>query len=144
MSDGGKLNSWAAPVRLAPDIASFRLLVLAFVREYITLLGHSPSLGEIANRLQSNRTRVRKAIRSLVDDGLLLRTPGPRGLTLPTMRDEAVRQLRALGWTVDEDVGRAHCPVTKGTLQLEPVLDYLPAERTGAGHDEFGHDHRGE
>jgi biotin operon repressor len=123
--------------RLAPEMASFRLLVLAFVRDYIALLGDSPSQGEIAAKLKSNRKRVMKALRSLEREGLLIRTPGTRGLKLPSMRDEAVRQLRSMGWVVDEDICHAAppegLPVTKRTLLTTPALDYLPS-RTG-DHD---------
>lgn len=121
------------PDKLAPDMASFRLLVFAFVRDYIGLMGDSPSYGEIANKLHSNRTRVKRAVLSLVDDGLLLRTPGPRGLKLPSMRDEAIRQLREIGFVVNEDVlsiGPPASSVTKATLLPPPELDY-PARRTG-------------
>lgn len=117
-----------AVTKLTPTMASFRLLVLAFIRDYIALMGQSPSYGEIAAKLESNRTRVRKAVKSLVADGLLLRTPGPRGLALPSMREEAVRQLRALGWHVDEDALLAHSPVTNPPLLPPAALTY-PARR---------------
>lgn len=105
-------------------MASFRLLALAFITEYIGENGASPSYGEIAAALESSRERVRKAVRSLELDGLLLRSPGPRGLTLPTLRDAAVRQLRELGWKVDEDLRRVAEPVTDPPL-LPPIeLDY--------------------
>jgi biotin operon repressor len=124
-----------APARLTPTMASFRLLVFAFVRDYIGLMGHSPSYGEIANKLNSNRQRVVKAVRSLERDGLLLRSAGPRGLQLPSMRDEAIRQLRAMGWVVDEDVGHAGppaaVPVTKRQLLAAPALDYRDGRTTG-------------
>lgn len=116
-----------ARLRLAPEMASLRLLVLAFVREYFDAWHASPSYGEIANGLNTNRTRIRKAVKSLAADGLLLRAPGPRGLALPTVRDECVRQLRSLGWAVDEDVHRAREGVTEGTLLPPPALDYPSA-----------------
>lgn len=135
-------------------MASWRLLVLAFVREYIDRWGHSPSYGEIAAGLSSNRTRVRKAVRSLERDGLVLRAPGPRGLTLPTVRDEAVRQLRALGFIVDEDCLQVKAPVTDPPLLPPAALDYDPdptdgdiahgerrngsTEQAGAGQGEGG------
>lgn len=112
--------------RLKPEMASWRLLVLAFVRDYLQRWGHSPSYGEIAAALESNRTRVRKAVRSLERDGLILRVPGPRGLSLPTVRDEAIRQLRNLGWTVDEDCSHAAGPVTDPPLLPPASLTYDP------------------
>ena len=133
------------PDKLAPDMASFRLLVFAFVRDYISLMGASPSYGEIANKLKSNRTRVKRAVLSLVQDGLLLRTPGPRGLRLPTMRDEAIRQLRDLGWVVDEEVLRLGPPgVTNPTLLPPPELDYPSRRRTGDIDGEQGGQGAGE
>lgn len=125
------------PAKLAPDMASFRLLVFAFVRDYIGLMGASPSYGEIAAKLTSNRKRVMKAIRWLEREGLVLRTPGPRGLKLPSMREEAVRQLRDLGWIVDEDAKVAGpptgLPVTKRTLLTTSALDYHPERGTEGG-----------
>ena len=113
--------------RLAPEMASFRLLVLAFVREYIGAMGESPSYGEIAAKLDSNRTRVKMAVRSLAADGLLIRTGGPRGLQLPSVRDTAIRQLRALGYAVDEDLKYVRHPgVTNRTLLPPAELRYPP------------------
>lgn len=116
-------------LRLAPEMASFRLLVLAFVRDYIGQWQQSPSQGEIANATGSSRTSVRRAVKSLASDGLLLRTPGHRGLKLPSMREEALRQLRELGWLVDEDLMRVGRPGANPTLLPPAVLDY-PAPRT--------------
>ena len=119
-------TSIETPRRLAPEMASFRLLVLAFVRDYIGLMGQSPSYGEISAKLNSNRTRVRNAVKRLAFEGLLIRTPGARGLKLPSMRDEAIRQLRQLGWAIDEDNLKALPPsVTKGALLPPASLDYI-------------------
>lgn len=86
------------PVRLCPGMESQRLLVLAFVRNYLERFQLSPSQGEIAHGLGIPRQTVRNALRSLERDGLIVRGKGPRGLSLPSLRDEAVRQLVALGW----------------------------------------------
>lgn len=127
----------AKRLKLNAEMASFRLLVLAFVREYINDMGASPSYGEIAAKLQSNRMRVRRAIRSLEREGLILRTPGPRGLSLPSMRDEAIRQLRELGFSVDEDVLAIRPPgVTHPPLRVPPALDYIPNHQRGDGNGE--------
>ena len=70
-------------LRQRPEMASLKLLVLKFVQQYIAEWKGSPSLGEIASALATNRTRVRRAIRRLELDGQLVRVPGPRGLSLP-------------------------------------------------------------
>lgn len=72
-----------AAARLSPEMASFRALVLVFVTTYIQRWGQSPSYGEIAAGTQSNRTRVKRAVVSLEKAGLLVRSPGTRGLSLP-------------------------------------------------------------
>lgn len=127
------------PPRLSATIASQRLLVLDFVRRYIARWGYSPSQGEIAAELQVHRDRVRRAIRSLARDGLLLRKPGSRGLAIPSAEAEALRQLRALGWVVNPDGERA----LKAPLLPPAALDYSgPHEedgtdggtRDGSGH----------
>jgi Mn-dependent DtxR family transcriptional regulator len=64
------VDSADPPRRLSPEMASFRLLVLACVREYIEANHDSPSYGEIAAALGSNRTRVRKAVKQLAAEGL--------------------------------------------------------------------------
>ncbi|WP_375290896.1 LexA family protein [Qipengyuania sp.] len=116
-------------VKLTPEMASFRLLALAFIRDYVGRTGQSPSYGEIAAALDSNRNRVRKAVKSLAEEGLIIRTPGHRGLALPSMREEAVRQLRALGWSVDEDAEQAIPPVTNPPLLPPAALTY-PSRRS--------------
>ena len=117
-----------ASLRLKPEMTSRRLLALAFVRDYIARWGESPSYGEIANGLAISRSRARDLVKALVRSGQLVRSAGPRGLSMPTLRDEAVRQLRELGWTVDEDIGLARAPCTETTLPVLPMLDYDPDE----------------
>lgn len=102
----------APSTRLSPEMASFRALVLRFVRDYFAAWGQSPSYGEIAAALGSNRTRVRRAVLSLARAGLILRTPGTRGLALP---DEVERARRILA------------RVTNPALLPPPVLDYPAA-----------------
>lgn len=134
-----------APTRLAPEMSSFRLLVLAFVRDYIGLMGASPSYGEIAARLGTNATRCKRAVRALVRDGHLVRIPGPRGLRLPSLRDAAVRALREQGWIIDDAALTAlpppewldtyrRLPVPKRTLLTTAALDY-PARRAAPAGD---------
>lgn len=133
-------GSESAAPKLAPEMASFRLLVLGFVRNYHHTMGACPSYGEIAAKLGSNRTRVRKAVKSLAAEGLLIQTPGPRSLHLPDARDAAIRQLRAMGWFVDEDVVRATAPVTKRTLLTMAALDYNPVPDLRRGGPAGGSD----
>ena len=127
--DGG-----AAGGRLRPEMASRRLLVLAFVREYIRDKGGSPSYGEIASKLGTNRERIRKAVNSLAREGLLLRTPGPRGLALPEARDEALRVLGRLGYPLDAASGAFMDRVPDSGLPVAPVLDYYPHDTEGDWH----------
>jgi hypothetical protein len=122
--DGG------SPRRLSPTMSSRRLLVLAFVRDYIIANRGSPSLREIANALETNPVRIKRAIDKLVAQGELMRAPGPRGLRLPTMLDTAKRQLREAGWIVDEDVHRIGQCVTQSQLPAPPDLTY---RRAGSG-----------
>jgi hypothetical protein len=117
-----------AALRLTPEMTSSRLLVLAFVRDYLTSYGGSPSYGEIANALRISPTRARQLVKALVTSGQLLRRPGPRGLSLPTLRDEAVRQLRDLGWAIDEDREVVIAPCAHSPLPALPMLDYVPPE----------------
>lgn len=94
----------ATPARLTPAMASFKVLVLRFVIEYITANRISPSQGEIERGLNSTRTRVRDAIRALVKEGYLLSSGGERGLALPSEEGDAVRLLLKLGWRMADGV----------------------------------------
>lgn len=137
MQDAGKLNDDAAH-RLVPEMASFRLLVLAFVRQYITAHGASPSLGEIAAALRSNRKRALKAVKALAGQGLLLRVPGPRGLALPEEQDAAAALLRNLGWRLLPSGVTDPAGVTDRGLPPVPVLDYPGGhEQTGQSAQNF-------
>lgn len=89
------------PLRLTAEMGSFRLLVLAFIREYIEKYSVSPSQGEIRNALHTTRSRVRDALRSLEQDKLIHRRAGARGISLPSMREDAIRLLRDLGSRCD-------------------------------------------
>jgi hypothetical protein len=96
-ANGPELTSEPAGVRLSPEMASFRALVLDFVRGYIARWGQSPSYGEIAAGTGSNPTRAKRAVRSLEKAGLLLRSPGTRGLSLPEEVERARRTLERAG-----------------------------------------------
>lgn len=122
------------PVRLSATMASQRLLVLNFVRDYIGRWGGSPSLGEIGRALDIDRSRVQRAIRSLAADGLILRTPGTRGLAMPDAEAEALRQLRALGWVVNP----VDASATKAILHQPAALDYPGPDERGDADDGTG------
>lgn len=96
-----------AAMKLSPSMASFKVLVLKFVIDYITANKVSPSQGEIERGLDSTRSRVRDALRSLLKEGLLLRRPGERGLALPSQEGDALRLLLGLGWKAKEGVLQA-------------------------------------
>ena len=125
----------AVPPRLKPDMASFSLLVLAFVREYIGNWGASPSYGEIAHALDTNRERVRQSVKQLIRSGALLRTPGERALVLPEARDEALRILQGLGYSVG---------LTIQPLPVIPLFDYPYGEIGGDGQSGEGAKKQGE
>lgn len=108
--------------RLCPEMASFRALVLDFVRDYIARWGQSPSYGEIAAGLASNRTRVKRALRSLELAGLLLRRPGTRGISLPGDIEQARLTLERAGLL---DPGSGELVVG----QMSPVEDAGPQGR---------------
>lgn len=119
-------------LKLAPQMASRRLLVLAFVRAYIARWGASPSYGEIAAGVGASPTRVRDAVKSLARAGLLHREPGPRGLSLPSDEEAARRILHARGFTVS----RGGACGAQSTLHAGPVLDYIaPDPKSEAGGD---------
>lgn len=139
-----KLNS---QLRLVPDMVSLRLLVLAFVKGYIGRWGASPSYGEIAEATGTNRTRVKKAVRSLQADGLLLRLNRPgsaqaRALALPAQRDAAAQLLTGLGYRVlpiaddlaEDSAAMAGKSITDRPLRAAERLDYDPELGTRLDH----------
>jgi biotin operon repressor len=111
-----------------------RLLVLDFVHEYIERWRYSPSLGEIGAELGVSRKHVSKAIASLVDSGLLVKTPGPRGLALPDQRDTAIRLLSSMGF----QVSRGQQVVTKSALLSPTPVEYIPLRTDRGQHGRQG------
>ena len=111
-------------------MSSRRLLVLAFVRNYMARWCEAPSQREIAHGLGISRTRVRELIKALVRSGQLLRAPGTRGLALPRDLDDAIWQLCALGWQVNEDHLWLPPPRPERTLKTPIVIDYVPHDGT--------------
>lgn len=138
-----------ADLKQRPEMASLKLLVLKFVTEYIQQWHGSPSLGEIGAALGTNRTRVRRALRTLVAEGQLMRVPGPRGLSLPDDEPVAVRQLRARGWTINPGTRTATPPRSSGpaserkSVTNQPLLppaelDYVPGSLKLRGNIKHG------
>lgn len=117
-----------APARLAPTMSNRRLMVLNFVRLYWMRHGASPSYGEIAAGVGCSRTRVKYAVRALVQSGQLFQEAGrARSLRLPggdpiLSEAEAVARLRAAGWELDE--GARTLRVTNTTLGTLLVIDH--------------------
>lgn len=124
--------------KLTPAMASFRLLVLDFVRVYFRENGASPSYGEIAGGLESSRNQVKMAVRSLVRDRLLLQGDGPRSLALPSDRDAAIRALEGLGFRIDEHARTIAQPITDPPLLPPATLDYVPEVDSDQEHGERG------
>lgn len=115
-------------------MASRRLIVFGFVRDYLTRMGGSPSIGEIAAGCGISRTRARQLVLALVRAGQLTRRAGPRGLGMPADRDKAIRRLRELGWQVDEDHHSVTAPQgPNSTLLAITPLDYDPDSEGQAG-----------
>lgn len=115
--------------------------MLRFVRDYLSDTGGSPSYGEIAAHFRCSRERVRKTVKVLVGRGELLQGKGPRTLSLPSLRNEALRLLEEQGWRIDPEERVVSppgaTPVTLPPLLPPAVLDY-PApvgsrERSGDG-----------
>ena len=109
-------------LRLLPEMGSRKLLVLTFIRSYIGRWGGSPSISEIAAGTGADRNNIKWILRVLAEEGAIVRRPGARGIALPDKLAEAVRELRAAGYVVDDDVVRGPFP----TLPMKPVLDYDP------------------
>lgn len=127
MNKGDNLNEMP-PARLTPSMASFRLLVLDFVRQYLSRWGQAPSYSEIAAGLGADRSRVRHAVKKLVRQGLLMQAPHPRGLSLPEDMARAIDALRSAGWTIDAGSKSA----TNAALPGAVVLDYASADDSQA------------
>jgi len=119
-------------------MASFRLLVLDFVRGYLGENGASPSYGEIAGGLDSSRNQVKVAVKSLVRDRLLLQGDGPRSLALPSDRDAAIRALEGLGFRIDEQARTIAQPITDPPLLPPATLDYVSQIDSDQERDERG------
>lgn len=109
--------------RLRGDMASRKLIVLAFVTRYLADHPGSPSYGEIARGCDVSRSAAKRIVRALVRDGKLVRAEGARrGLMLPSALDAALAQLQSAGYLIDEDARRVAGTGTKTTLPRVPEL----------------------
>lgn len=97
--------------RLSPTMASRRAQALRFITAYIEANAISPSYDEIKEALDVGKSRARELVAALAAEGRIIRVRGePRSITLPSIRDAAIRELRAAGYIVDEDIGRVTPP----------------------------------
>lgn len=140
MDHRSKAGAIATPVRLRPEMASLRLIVLKFITDYIGQWGGSPSYGEIAHGCDTNRDRVKKIVHRLARDGLINHVRGPRGISLPQQEQAAAAHLRKIGYRIDTHqriikIGRRRFSDTEKPL-LPPVeLDYqLDQRNAGENH----------
>lgn len=133
-----------APFNPSATMGSSKIAAFAFIRQFIVEWQRGPSLSEIANAIGRSKDTARRAVRRLDHEGLIIRTPGERGIRLPDVpklisRDEALARLRDEGFVIDEDVlhvsvpGPAR-PIT--TLPLLAKLDHIPdIDFSGDSHD---------
>lgn len=117
--------------RLTPAMASRKLQVVSFVRQYIARWGAWPSYGEIGGAMGIHKDTARDAVRRAVRDGLLDRTPGARKPRVAPARLSAIEavgildQLRAAGFTIQEPSPDPDAP-TFCPLPLSPPFRHLP------------------
>lgn len=118
--------------RLTSTMVSSKLLVLGFVRNYITAHHASPSYGEIEAGTGIMRQQVWRIVRKLVQEGKLTKARGERGLGLPDRISEAVQLLIAAGFTVDADIERIRLPgVTIREIPASPPTPHMQREDAG-------------
>lgn len=125
MGEGDLMNDEGGQ-RLTAEMSSRPVQVLAFVRDYITRWGQSPSIREIAAGVGIGKSHVRIIVLRLVKRGQLVRRGGPRGLGLPDIEDSAIETLGQLGWTIDRISKRAErteCNLPRGALLTYPDSD---------------------
>ena len=73
----------------------------------------------------------------MVQDGVLVRGEGERGLMLPDQVEQAVRQLREAGWVIDAEAKEGRLPVTIRPL-LPPAKLRYPKRGSIEGNDRDG------
>lgn len=134
----------ASQHRLSPTMVSRKLQALRFIRDYIGQWGKSPSYGEIAAELGTNRVRVHAIVRQLVADGDILHAHGERrGISLAAPHGsiceaEALQLLRRRGYLINGDLVGVEglCSVTKARLPGRPALVHLPDIEVGEFRDD--------
>ena len=127
----------ASQLRLSPTSSSLKRLALEFIKRYWAEFGGSPSYGEIAAALVTNRERVRVIVHQLHREGMVRLTGGRRGIMLPDLAEnfsesDALRRLRDLGWT--HELGRLYPPqrlLTNSTIPLLSELRHIPDVEIG-------------
>ncbi|MEA3390153.1 MAG: hypothetical protein U9R64_12890 [Pseudomonadota bacterium] len=91
-------------IRLTPTMGSRKEQLLDFIRAYYSAHGVGPTITEMANALHCMRSRIQDAIRKLEREQRIHRVPGKaRGITPISGHEEAIRQLRAIGYIVNPD-----------------------------------------
>lgn len=130
-----------APFHPTPTMVSRKVAALEFIKRYIVEWGVSPSIGEIANALGTNRSRISQILHQLASEGSIVRKTGERrNITLPDKVVEAVQLLRRAGYKVNGDakelVGPHGFIVTNPTLPLLPELDHIPDIEIGGLSDD--------
>ncbi|NJC33880.1 SOS-response transcriptional repressor LexA [Sphingomonas jejuensis] len=103
---------------------------MAFIVEYIIQRRFSPSMDEIRAHLGVSKQRVGTLLAQLVKDGSIERPMGTqRAIVVPGLMVEiAKRELRAVGWVVDEDMKRARfaAPLPQDNLALVAIIEHVP------------------
>jgi len=136
----------ATALRLSPTSSNLKRLTLEFIKRYWAEFGSSPSYGEIAAELGTNRERVRVIVQQLGRAGEVVLTGGARGILLPDLADrfsesDALRRLRELGWS--HELGRLFPPqriLTNSTMPMLAELNHIPDVEIGDNHN--GHRRR--
>lgn len=108
-------------IRLTPTMVSRREQLLAFIRAYYAAHGVGPTITEMANALSCARSRVQDAVRKLEREQRVHRVPGKaRGITPISGHEEAIRQLKAIGYVVNP-VSMELCAPPLPLLDLDEV-----------------------
>lgn len=118
---------------------------LAFIEQFLTDSGHSPTIGEIAGALRVSGTRAKALVHALASDQSIVRTPGTqRGISVPGMaRRKVLAELAAEGWKINAGERRIEGPggFPKGHLPIVAVLSHIPLPDGGEdGGDDDGFD----
>ncbi len=106
--------------RLSPTMASRKNQAMLFIRAYFATHHAGPSISELAAALATSRSRAAALIGKLESEGRIHRVRGQaRSIRPVEALDEALRQLKAEGWTINP--GRLEL----AHPQALPVLDIV-------------------